>query len=144
MIAQLVTRVNRSMITCYKGPTLKADQQQSLPSISLSPRCSNFALKRTAEDNKLYHFHNQAKIRAYSMSTPRCVCYESDAFERKIELMEKPCTRRGILATTSSIFDLLGLIATVVLVGKQIPQEICHGRSWDESIDGVVLAKWER
>lgn len=65
------------------------------------------------------------------MSTPRCVCYESDAFERKIELMEKPCTRRGILATTSSIFDLLGLIATVVLVGKQIPQEICHGRSWD-------------
>lgn len=96
-----------------------------------SPRCSNFALKRTAEDNELYHFHNQPKIRAYSISTPRCVCYESDAFERKIELMEKPCTCRGILATTSSIFDLLGLIATVVLFGKQIPQEICHGRSWD-------------
>ena len=71
-------------------------------------------------------------------------CIESDAFKFRIELKDKPCTRRGILATVSTIFDPLGLIAPVVLVGKQILQEICHGKGWDEPIDGEVLAKWER
>ena len=47
-------------------------------------------------------------------------CIESDAFKFRIELKDKPCTRRGILATISTIFDPLGLIAPVVLVGKQI------------------------
>ncbi|XP_067026399.1 uncharacterized protein [Acropora muricata] len=71
-------------------------------------------------------------------------CIESDAFKFRIELKDRPCTRRGILATISTIFDPLGLIAPVVLVGKQILQEICHGKDWDEPIDGEVLAKWER
>ena len=71
-------------------------------------------------------------------------CIESDAFKFRIKLKDKPCTRRGILATISTIFDPLGLIAPVVLVGKQILQEICHGKGWDEPIDGEVLAKWER
>ena len=71
-------------------------------------------------------------------------CIESDAFKFRIELKDKPCTRRGMLATISTIFDPLGLIAPVVLVGKQILQEICHGKGWDEPIDGEVLAKWER
>ena len=47
-------------------------------------------------------------------------CIESDAFKFRIELKDKPCTRRGILATISKIFDPLGLIAPVILVGKQI------------------------
>lgn len=71
-------------------------------------------------------------------------CIESDAFKFRIELKDKPCTRRVILATISSIFDPLGLIAPVVLVGKQILQEICHGKDWDEPIEGEVLAKWGR
>ena len=70
-------------------------------------------------------------------------CIESDAFKFRIELKDKPCTR-GILATISTIFDPLGLIAPVVLVGKQILQEICHEKGWDKPIDGEVLAKWER
>lgn len=61
-----------------------------------------------------------------------------------MELKDKSCTRRGILATISTILDPLGLIAPVVLVGKQILQEICHGKGWDEPIDGEVLAKWKR
>ena len=69
---------------------------------------------------------------------------ESDTFKFRIELKDKPCTRRGILATICTIFDPLGLIAPIVLVGKQILQEICHGKGWDEPVDGEVLAKWER
>ena len=71
-------------------------------------------------------------------------CIESDAFKFRKQMKDKPCTRRGILATISSIFDPLGLIAPVVLGGKQILQEICHGKYWDEPIEGEVLAKWER
>ena len=71
-------------------------------------------------------------------------CIESDAFKFRIELKDKPRTCRGILATISTIFDPLGLIAVVVLVGKQILQEICHGKGWDQPIHGEVLAKWER
>ena len=71
-------------------------------------------------------------------------CIESDAFKFRIELKDKPCTRRGTLATISKIFDLLGLIASIVLVGKQILQEICLVKGWDEPIDREVLTKWER
>ena len=71
-------------------------------------------------------------------------CFKSYAFKFRIELKDKPCTSRGILATISSIFDPLELTAPVVLVEKQIIQEICHGKGWDEPIDGEVLAKWER
>lgn len=66
-------------------------------------------------------------------------CIESDALKFRIELKDKPCTRRGILATIGSIFGPLGLIAPVVLVGKQILQDICHGKGWDEPVEGEVL-----
>ena len=71
-------------------------------------------------------------------------CIESDAFKFRIELKEKPCTRKGFLATVSTIFDPLGLIAPIVLVGKQILQEICQGKGWNKPINGEVLTKWER
>ena len=45
-------------------------------------------------------------------------CIESDMFNFRIELKDKPCTRRGILSTISSIYDPLGFIAPVVLVGN--------------------------
>ena len=71
-------------------------------------------------------------------------CIESDAFKFRMELKDKPFTRRGILVTRSSISDPLGLIAPVVLVGKQILQEICHGKDWYGPIEGEGHAKWER
>ena len=71
-------------------------------------------------------------------------CVHSDSLKFKIELKDVPCTRRGILSTISSIYDPLGLIAPVVLVGKQILQDICHGSSWDEPVPDDVYTKWER
>ena len=68
-------------------------------------------------------------------------CIESDAFTFRIELKDKPCTRRGILATISTIFDPLRLISPVVLVRNRILQEICHGKG---HIDGEVFANLER
>ena len=58
-------------------------------------------------------------------------CIESDSLKFKFELKDLPCTR-GILSTVSSVYDPLGPIAPVVLVGKQILQDICQGSDWDK------------
>ena len=71
-------------------------------------------------------------------------CIESDVFNFRIELKDKPCTRRGILSTISSIYDPLGFIAPVVLVGKKILQDICHTNSWDEPVDDATKSRWEK
>ena len=53
-------------------------------------------------------------------------CIESDCFQFNIVLQDKPCTRRGILSTISSIFDPLGFVAPLLLDGKSILQELCR------------------
>ena len=63
---------------------------------------------------------------------------------KRIELKDKPCTRRGILSTISSIYDPLGFIAPVVLVGKKILHDICHSNSWDEPVDDATRIRWEK
>ena len=71
-------------------------------------------------------------------------CIALDTFNFRIKLKDKPCTRRGILSAISSIYDCLGFIAPVVLVGKEILQDICHTNSKDEPVDGATHSKWER
>jgi len=73
-------------------------------------------------------------------------CIESDAFNFRIELKDKPCTHRGILSTISSIYYSWGFIAPImiVLVGKKILQDICHTNSWDEPVDDATKSQWEK
>ncbi|XP_028413661.1 uncharacterized protein LOC114536517 [Dendronephthya gigantea] len=46
---------------------------------------------------------------------------ESDELGFKIILKDKPLTRRGILATISSIYDPIGMAAPILLSGKKNP-----------------------
>ena len=62
-----------------------------------------------------------------------------------ILLDDKPCTRRGILSTISSIYDPLGLAGPFLLKGKMILQEITvQGIDWDEMISQEQKRKWEQ
>lgn len=71
-------------------------------------------------------------------------CIESDCFQFRITLSDKPLTRRGILSTVTSIYDPLGFISPVVLVGKQILQQLCADQTdWDSPISDLLKAKWE-
>ena len=47
-----------------------------------------------------------------------------------------PCpVRRGILSNVCSVYDLLGLAAPFVLVGKQILQDLCRDKAdWGDPI----------
>ena len=51
-------------------------------------------------------------------------CIESDSFQLRITLQDKPFTHRGILSTVSSIYDPLGFVAPLLLKGKQILQDL--------------------
>ena len=72
-------------------------------------------------------------------------CVESDTFQMRITLQDTPLTRRGILSTISSIYDPLGLVAPVLLVGKQLLQELCReGTDWDDSVPDQIRIRWEK
>ena len=72
-------------------------------------------------------------------------CIESDSFQFRITLQDKPFTRRGILSTVSSIFDPFGFVAPLLLVGKRILQDLCRERAdWDDPVPEDVKRRWER
>ena len=72
-------------------------------------------------------------------------CIESDTFGFRIELRDKPATLRGILSTISSVYDPLGAVSSVILVGKQILQTLCRQNvSWDDPIPDDILPLWEK
>ena len=69
---------------------------------------------------------------------------ESDCFQFRVTLGDKPLTRRGLLSTVSSIYDPLGFISPLVLLGKQILQQMCsESIGWDDPIPDALRMKWE-
>ncbi|XP_038064113.1 uncharacterized protein LOC119734635 [Patiria miniata] len=72
-------------------------------------------------------------------------CVESDAFNFCIILRDKPLTRRGILSTICSIYDPLGFVAPVMLVGILILQDLCRVQvDWDTPLNDEMRSRWEK
>ena len=72
-------------------------------------------------------------------------CAESDQFKFKINLKDRPHTRRGLLSLISSIFDPLGFVAPVILPAKKILQELCRQKfGWDEDLPDEVIKSCKR
>lgn len=70
---------------------------------------------------------------------------KSDTFKFVISLRDRPCTRRGILSTVSSIFDPLGFVAPMLLEGKAILQELCRRNiDWDDPVPVEIQTRWLR
>ena len=72
-------------------------------------------------------------------------CVENDSFKFRIELRDRPSTRRGILSTVSSIYDPSGYVAPVTLKGKQILQQMCKDKlDWDSPLPESLRPQWEK
>ena len=72
-------------------------------------------------------------------------CIESDTFQFRINLADKPLTRRGVLSTISSVYDPLGFVAPCLLVGKQILQSLCRTEAgWDDPLPDALRTRWEQ
>lgn len=72
-------------------------------------------------------------------------CVESDSFNFRIVLNDRPATRRGMLSTVSSIFDPLGFLAPFVLEGKIILQQLCkEDAQWDDPVSEDIKERWHR
>ena len=72
-------------------------------------------------------------------------CVENDSFQFRIEMHDRPFTRRGILSTVSSIYDPSGYVAPVTLRGKQILQQMCRDKlDWDSPIPENLRPEWEK
>lgn len=68
-----------------------------------------------------------------------------DCFQFSIQFRDCLLTRRGLLATTYSIFDPIGLLSPVVVVAKRILQDLCRNRfNWDEPLPDDIRARWTR
>ena len=60
---------------------------------------------------------------------------EGDYFTYSVNLLDKPLTKRGLLSTTASLYDPLGLVAPVLLVPKLIQQNMCRlEMNWDDAL----------
>ena len=71
-------------------------------------------------------------------------CMETDTFGFRIELKDKPCTGRGILSTISSVYEPLGIASPVILVGKQILQDMCRDNiAWDDPVSDEIYYRWQ-
>lgn len=52
-------------------------------------------------------------------------------------------TKRGILSKISRIFDPLGLVTPITLVGKMLMQELWKSKiGWDEAVTGIIRTEW--
>ena len=71
-------------------------------------------------------------------------CVRQDCFQFKIVLKDRPPTRRGILSTVYSLYDPLGFLSPVILVGRQILQEICkQHHDWDAPLPEDIIKRWQ-
>ena len=70
---------------------------------------------------------------------------ETDSFQFCIVIQDRPVTRRGILSTVSSVYDPLGLAAPLILLGKQMLQDMCRENAdWDDPISDQLRPRWEQ
>ncbi|XP_043246453.1 uncharacterized protein LOC122393996 [Amphibalanus amphitrite] len=57
---------------------------------------------------------------------------------------QKPATRRGLLSTVSSVFDPLGIVSPVTLLGRVLLQKLCLlSCGWDDPLPSPLAEDWQ-
>ena len=64
-----------------------------------------------------------------------------DEFRIKVDMPRKPCTRRGILSASHSLFDPLGFVAPALVEIKLLLREM-NGDDWDAALPEKKEERW--
>ena len=68
-----------------------------------------------------------------------------DVFRFSLRLMDRPVTRRGVLAYVASLFDPIGFAARVLLPAKILLQRLCKMHvDWDSPLPDVERYIWDK
>ncbi|KAI4905746.1 hypothetical protein NFI96_003038 [Prochilodus magdalenae] len=68
---------------------------------------------------------------------------ETDSFVFKVDIKEKPFTRRGVLLVVNGVYDPLGFVAPVTIQGKHILRELTQQKGdWDSLLPEEMLNQW--
>ena len=69
---------------------------------------------------------------------------DSDMFFFQFSDKQNPLTRRGMLSTVSSVFDPLGIVSPVTLLGRVILQKLCSlSCGWDDPLPDALMKEWQ-
>ena len=99
-------------------------------------------VEHRAEEIKLLDLNHHKLPMEHALGVQWCV--ESACFCFRITLSNRPCTRRGILSTVSSIYNPLGFLAQFLLEGKKIIQELCQEKAdWDDPVLDHMRHRWD-
>ena len=70
---------------------------------------------------------------------------QKDVFVYRFQDSEKPVTKRGILSVVNSLFDPIGFLAPVIIVGKLLLREISDLKcGWDDPIPDGIQSRWSK
>lgn len=73
-----------------------------------------------------------------------CWDLNTDSLTFKVNVKDKPYTRRGVLSVINSIFDPLGLAAPVTIKGRLLLRELANGvKDWDTPLSEDKISTWE-
>lgn len=70
---------------------------------------------------------------------------DTDSFIFKVNPLEKPYTRRGLLSVINSIYDPIGFVQPVIIHGKLLLREMMSVTSktdWDDPLPEPLYGKW--
>ncbi len=73
-----------------------------------------------------------------------CLEIELDKSESKGTDIKKVHTKRSLLSALAKLFDPLGIVSPVTVIGKLFFQQLCiEGIDWDDELPKDMLRKWE-
>jgi hypothetical protein len=70
---------------------------------------------------------------------------DTDTFTFKVNLIEKPYTRRGLLSVINSVYDPIGFVQPVIIEGKLLLREMMSmttKTNWDDPLPEPFYDKW--
>lgn len=69
---------------------------------------------------------------------------EEDTFKLIASTKEFPETRKGVLSSIATVYDPLGFASPLILIGREINQELCRMKfDWNDDLPKDLLARWK-